>query len=237
MPNNPPQRNQPEHWWSFRMTAKDMASAGFEERERGPEAAARHQAYVQNAYATLSPRRELFVRGLQAGLQVGAAALAVETAVLMAIIIAAITVSDGSFGSLYGATPVSGTFFEPLWPVMLSLPILPAFGLIGGLAALLRRVGNNRRRVLFKYFNPISPRLDFITFWLAVLGLLIAGACAIGAFSANIDPTGVLTLALCASGLLAWPCHRLWLFWYFPLIEKYSSVPIGKIRAIIERQL
>lgn len=220
-----------------RFTQKDLAAAGFEDRERGPEAEARHLAYVQNAYATLSTTSELLARGAQAGLQVGAALLAIETAILIAIIAAAFSVNEGGFANLYGPTPLSGTFLEPLWPILLSLPVLPAFVVIGAIAALMRRAGSRKRRVLYKYFSPASPRFDFVTFCISVFGLLILGAWAWGLFSTGIDPTGVITIALCFSGLLAWVSHKMWLFWYLPLIHKHGSASMDEIRELIARQL
>lgn len=237
MKEKPSQQHRDVPWWSMRLTQKELASVGFHDRERSVEAEARHRAYVQNAYATLSSQRELALRGAQAGLQVGATLLAIETALLIAIIAAAVSVNDGTFGTLYGQTPVSGTFFEPLWPILLSLPALPAFAVIGALAALLRRVGSIRRRVLDKYFNPTPPRFDLLTFWLATIALLIASAFAANLFSSAVDPTGLLTLIICASGLLAWPSHKLWLSWYLPLIEKHGSASLATIQAGIQQQL
>jgi hypothetical protein len=237
MKDKRPPRSQLDGWWSLRLTSKDLGSASFEERERGPEAEARHLAYIQNAYATLSPARELMWYGARAGLQVGAAALAVETALLIAIIAAAFSVDQGSSATLYGQTPLAGTFFEPLWPVALSLPALPMFAVIGAVAALMRRVGNRWRRALDRYFNPLSPRLDFVTFWILISALLSWGLYAAGLLGAQADPTGLLTLALCAAGLIAWPCHRLWLLWYLPLIRARGAASIDEIRARIQRQL
>lgn len=237
MKNRRPPRSQLDRWWSLRLTARDLASAGFEERERGPEAEARHQAYIQNAYATLSPARELCWYGARAGLQVGAAVLAVEAALLLAIIAAAFSVERGTFATLYGPTPLAGTFFEPLWPVVASLPVLPAFTIIGAAAALMRRVGSRWRRALDTYFNPTSPRLDFATFWLLITALLTWAAYALGLTGTQTDPTGLLTLALCAAGLIAWPCHHLWLAWYLPLIRTHGSASFAEIQARIQRQL
>lgn len=237
MKDRRPPRSQLDRWWSLRLTTRDIASAGFEERERGPEAEARHQAYIQNAYATLSPARELAWYGARAGLQVGAAALAIETALLIAIIAAALSVEPGNFATLYGPTPLAGTFFEPLWPVVASLPLLPIFTLIGAAAALMRRLGSRWRRALDSYFNPVSPWLDFVTFWLSITGLLMWGAYGLGFIGAQPDPTGLLTLAMCAAGLIAWPCHRLWLLWYLPLIRAHGSASLDEIRAGIQRQL
>jgi hypothetical protein len=239
MKDERPPRSQIDRWWSLQLTARDIGDAGFEERERGPEAEARHLAYVQNAYATLSPTREIVRYGARAGLQVGAAVLAVETALLIAIIAAALSVSTpgGAGGTLYGQTPLAGTFLEPLWPVVVTLPVLPVFALIGAVAALMRRVGNRRRRALDKYFNPVSPRLDFVAFWLLITSILMWAAYVLGLMSTQTDPTGLLTLALCAAGLIAWPCHRLWLLWYLPLIHARGSASMDEIRARIQRQL
>jgi hypothetical protein len=211
----------------------------FEGRERGPEAEARHRAYVQNAYATLSPAHEIAWYGARAGLQVGAAALAVETAILIAIFAAALSVAQGQqrFVSLYGPTPLAGTFFEPLWPVVVTLPALPFFGGVGALAALLRRAGNLQRRAMDRYFNPVSPRLDFVTFWVLISVALMWAMYALGLTSAQSDPTGLMTLAMCAGGLIAWPSQRLWLLWYLPLIEARGSASMDEIRARIRQQL
>jgi hypothetical protein len=239
MKDKRPPRSQLDRWWSLRLTSKDLGDAGFEDRERGPEAEARHQAYLQNAYATLSRTRELCWYGARAGLQVGAALLALETALLIAIIAAALSVDRGQPMpiNLYGPTPLAGTFFEPLWPVVAALPALPAFALIGAVAALMRRLGNRWRRALDTYFNPLSPRLDFATFWLLITCLLMWAAYALGLTSSQTDPTGLLTLALCAAGLIAWPCHRLWLLWYLPSIHAHGSASMDEIRARIQRQL
>lgn len=239
MKDKRPPRSQLDHWWSLRLTSRDIGDAGFEDRERGPEAEARHRAYVQNAYATLSRTRELCWYGARAGLQVGAAVLAIETALLIAIIAAALSVAEGqhTFTTLYGPTPLAGTFFEPLWPVVVTLPVLPTFAVIGAVAALMRRLGNRWRRALDLYFNPTSPRLDFATYWLLITSLLMWAAYALGLTSSQTDPTGLLTLALCAAGLIAWPCHRLWLLWYLPLMQAHGSASMDAIRARIQRQL
>lgn len=239
MSNKRPPRNQADHWWSFRLTGRDLGNAGFEDRERGPEAEARHQAYIQNAYAQLSRPRELCWYGARAGLQVGAAVLAVLTALLIAIIGASMTVSQNQpgAGGLYGPTPLAGTFLEPLWPVVVALPTLPAFALIGAAAALTRRVGLRWRRALHTYFNPTAPRLDFAVFWLLITILLMWGAYAIELAGPATDPSGLLTLAICAGGLIAWPSHRLWLAWYLPLIRARGSASIDEIQAHIQRQL
>src|SRR5437763_152197 len=82
------------------------------------------------------------------------------------------------------------------------------------LAALMRRVGNRWRRALDRYFNPVSSVLDFLTFWFLVSALLIWGLYAVGLFDTQTDSTGLLTLALCISGIIAWPGHHFWLQWY-----------------------
>ena len=238
MKDKRPSRSRLDGSWSLRLTYKDLGDIGFEDRERGPEAEARHQAYIQNAYATLSPTRELMWYGARAGLLVGGAALAIETAILIGIIGAAMTVDrQHTFATLYGQTPLVGTFFEPLWPVVLSLPALPAFATIGTLAALMRRLGSRRRRSLDTYFNPTSPCLDFMTFWLLITALLCLGLGAAGLLGAQADPTGLLLLAFCAAGLIAWPCHRLWLLWYLPAMRAHGSASMDEIRAHIQRQL
>ncbi|MFL5801425.1 MAG: hypothetical protein ACJ8CR_06745 [Roseiflexaceae bacterium] len=239
MKDKRPRRNQLDRWWSLRLTYKELADTGFEERERGSEAGARHLAYIQNAYATLSPTHEIVWCGAWAGVQVGAAVLAIETALLIAIIGAALSVDRGqhTFATLYGQTPLARTFFEPLWPVVLSLPALPFFGGVGALAALMRRAGNRWRRALDRYFSPLSPMLDLATFWILVSALLIWGSYAAGLLGTQADPTGLLTLALCAGGIIAWPSHRLWLLWYLPLIRARGSASIDEIRARIRRQL
>jgi hypothetical protein len=79
--------------------------------------------------------------------------------------------------------------------------------------------------------------LDLVTFWILVSALLIGGLYAAGLLGAQADPTGVLTLALCAGGLIAWPCHRLWMLWYLPLIRARGSASIDQIRARIQQQL
>ena len=63
MKDKRPRCSQLDRWWSLRLTSKDIGDAGFEERERGPEAEARHQASVQNAYATLSRTLSFTLRG------------------------------------------------------------------------------------------------------------------------------------------------------------------------------
>lgn len=237
MNDKQPQRSRLDRWWSLMRSAKDIGQARFEERERGPEAEARHLAYIQNAYATLSPARELVWYGARAGLQVGAAALAVETTLLMAIIGAAFMLEQDRSMSLYGQTPLAGTFLEPLWPIVLSLPMLPIFAVIGATAALMRRAGNRWRRALDSYFNPVFALLDFASFWLLSAAMLMWGAYVLGLASDQTDPTGLLTLALCAGGLIGWPCHWLWLLWYLPLIHACGSASMDEILARIQRQL
>jgi hypothetical protein len=141
------------------------------------------------------------------------------------------------FATLYGQTPLAGTFFEPLWPVLASSPALLFFAAVGALAALMRREGNKWRRALDRYFNPLSPRLDFVTFWFLITALLSCGLYAAGLLGAQADPTGLLTLALCAGGLIAWPSHHLWLAWYLPLIQSRGSASLDDIKARIQRQL
>jgi hypothetical protein len=237
MGNRQPPQRRDESWWSLRLTNKDLATGGFEDRERGDEAQARDRLYKQNAYAALSPTRQLLWYGLLAGLQVGAAALAIETAALIALLAAALSVGQIGFANIYGLTPVSGTVFEPLWPVILSLPALPCFGLIGAIAALARRAGIRRRRILDRYFSPVTPRLDLAAFWALIFALLTIGAFATGVLTSQADPTGVLTLALCASGLIAWPSQRLWQLLYLPSIMAHGSASAEAIAARIKRQL
>jgi hypothetical protein len=235
-----PSHRRLDRWRPQRFTARDLGNAGFEDRERGTEAEARHLAYVQNAYATLSPIREIMRYGARAGLQVGATMLAIETTLLIAIIAAALSVDQSqhqTFATLYGQTPLAGTFFEPLWPVVLSLPALPFFGAVGALAAYMRRVGILWRRVLDRYFNPVSPLLDFVTFWFLVSAVLVWGLYAAGLFATQPDPTGLLTLALSAGGIIAWPGHHFWLQWYLLLIHAHGSASMDEIRERIRPQL
>lgn len=222
---------------SSRISWRDLADASFEERERGPEAEARHQAYIQNAYATLAPARELIWYGARAGLQVGVALLATETAVLLAILAAAFSVERDTVATLYGATPLAGTFFEPLWPVLLSLPAVPVCAAIGVVAALARRAGNRWRRALDHYFSPVMPLLDLATFWLLGSAALMWAIYALGLAGDQRDPSGLLTLAFCAGGVIAWPCHWLWLLCYLPLIRARGSASMEAIQACIQRQL
>src|SRR4029079_16700345 len=142
---------------------------------------------------------------------------------LIAIIGAALLVDQDRAASLYGQTPLAGTFFEPLWPIVISLPVAPIFAIIGAAAALMRRLGNRWRRVLDRYFNLVLPLLDLATFWLLITAMLMWGAYALGLTNAQTDPTGLLTLALCAGGLIAWPSHWLWQLWYLPLIRAGGS--------------
>lgn len=230
----PPRRSQ--RWWPFRYTSRDFAVNVFEERERDAEAAERDQRYKQNAFAALSPTPELLWHGALAGFQVGAALLAVETALLIAILGAAASVGQRNFMNLYGSTPLSGTVLEPLWPVALSLPLLLFFGLVGAVAALARRAGILWLGLLDRYYESRSPRLDLITFWGFTFALMVLLAQLAGVLSAQPDPTGVLTLVFCASGLIAWPGHELWLRFYLPAIRARGSASIDAITERIHRQ-
>lgn len=231
-----PRPNLLERFQDYQISARELGRTQFEEREGGEEAEARSRAYVQNAFATLSPTRELLWYGMQAGVQVGAALLAVETALLIAIIAAAVSLGQG-LGNLYGPTPLSGTFFEPLWPIVLSLPILPIFGLIGALAALARRAGNRWRGALDSFFSPVAPRLDMVAIWVALFLLMLLGTAVTGILTAQPDPTGVLLMIFSASGIIAWPSHWLWTMLYLPLIRARGSASLDEIQARIQRQL
>lgn len=239
MKDKPPRRNPLERLQDLNVSYRELAGTQFEERERGPEAEARHQLYVSRAYATLAPTRELLWCGARAGLQVGAAVLAIETGLLIAVLAAALSIDTGeyTFLTLYGQTPLAGTVFEPLWPILLSTPALLFFSVIGALAALMLRLGCQRRRLLDRYFNPVSPQLDFATFWVLITVLLMLAAYLFGFLTAQSDPTGILIIALATGGLLAVMCHRLWLLWYLPLIQARGSVSMDAIKARIQPQL
>jgi hypothetical protein len=229
-------RNLLERFQDYQLSARELGRTQFEDRERGEEAEARSRAYMQNAFATLSPTRELLWYGAQAGLQVGAALLAVETAILIALVAAAVSLGQ-PMGNLYGPTPLSGTFFEPLWPIAVSLPIIPLFSAIGAVAALARRWGSRRRRSLDHFFSPASPREDLYAIWGCLFVVMMLGSAALGFLTAQGDPSGMLLMAFCASGLLAWPSHWLWTQLYLPLIRARGSASLEEIKARIERQI
>lgn len=198
------------------------------------EAEARHSAYIKNAYATLSPTSELLLRGGQAGLLVGSVLLGFETILLFVFV--APKLPAGGFGALYGPTLLDGTFLEPLWPIFLSLPFLPLYAIIGALAALARRTDRQVRRALENYFLPVAPYLDFLTFWLSMLLVLVAAMWLFDYFT-KFDPIFMLIMATGAGGLLAYLSHLLWSRLYLSLLQKHSSVSLDQIRAIIKPQL
>lgn len=218
--SRPPAQNDP-------FQAKD---AGWESLE----AEARHIAYVKNAYATLSPTPELLLRGAQAGVLVGAMLLILEIVLLFVVITPKLP--PGGYSELYGPTPLHGTFLEPVWPILVSLPGLLLFAIIGALAALARRADRLWRRSLDNYFLPVVPFLDFVTFWLSLLLSLAVAMWAFDYFT-RFDPIFMFIFAIGASGLLAYLCHVLWSKLYLSLIQKHSSISLDTIRAIIKRQL
>jgi hypothetical protein len=236
MNDNKQHRHEIDKWWSLRMTPADLADVGFEALERGPEAKARDVAYVQNAYATLSRTRELVWCGARAGVRAGAALVAVFAILLVAVNLAAQSLDGGQFATIYGNTPLVGTSFEPLWPLLLALPMLPFFAVVGAVAALLRRVGNHWRRALHAYFTPVNPLLDQVFFWLMTSALIAWITYALGLVGLGTDVLGMLFLVAGAGGLISWPVFQLWRKWYLELIRSAGSASIDEIRAYIRRQ-
>jgi hypothetical protein len=222
MKNKPARQTHPAHFY--------FKDAGWESLE----AEARHIAYIKNAYATLSPTPELLLRGAQAGLLVSVVLLLLEALLLFVFIVP--KPPAGGFGELYGPTPLDTTFLEPVWPILLSLPALPLFTIIGALAALARRTDRHWRRALDNYFIPVAPFLDFFTFWLSILFLLVAALWAADYFT-EFDPIFMVIFTISLSGLVAYLSHLLWAKLYLSLLQKHSSVSLDQIRAIIKQQL
>jgi hypothetical protein len=238
MSNKQPERPKRPRFGIFSLSPRDFNGASINASESPFEREARGLAYIQNAFATLAPTQELIRYGALVGFRVGMTVLIVETALLLAIVVASVTLVDSPpFETLYGYTPLVGTFLEPLWPVLVSLPLLLLFTALGAGAALLRRLGNQQRRALDRFFNPVSPRWDSLLFHGVIAALITLGLYLWGIPIFQGDPTGIMLVIASASALIAWPTHWLWLFWYLPLIRARGSVSMDEVRERIQRQM
>jgi hypothetical protein len=193
--------------------------------------------YVQNAFATLSPTRDLVRWGGWAGLHAGGAGLALLAGALLMMILALFTIGEAGGGaSYYGQTPLSGTPFEVLWPIVLALPVLPYYGLVGIVAALLRRAGNRWRRAIDRYHDPVSPLLDFAGFWVATSLLMLAMLIALNLIGRESSYIGIFVLVFSAGGLFSRPLYLIWRSQYLWFIRRHGRAPFDEIVAHLVRQ-
>ncbi len=223
----------------MRRSDRDLRGAGIERRERGFEADERDRLYVRNAFATLSPTRELLRWGAWAGLHAGGAALALLAGMLLVLILALLAIGEagGPGTTYYGPTPLVGTPFEILWPIVLALPVVPYYAVVGSAAALARRAGNRRRRALDHYFDPPSPLLDFLVFWLATMALVLVLAFGLALVGSDTSIVGLLILTWSAGGLLGRPLYLVWRAQYLRFIREHGSASLDDIIARIRAQL
>lgn len=208
----------------------------FEDRERGSEADVRHQLYVQNAYAALSKTRQIVRCGALAGLHAGAVLVAVFGVALFVMMLAWETVDRRQSATLYGNTPLVGTIFEPLWPLILSLGALPFCAMVGLIAALVLREELQRLRLLDHYFEPVRTRFDLVTFIVLATMLMFWGTHALGLRGAQTDLLGLLILCGAVGSLIAWPVHSVWQKWYLRMIRNSGSASLHEITDLIRRQ-
>jgi hypothetical protein len=216
--------------------ARDTKGFEFEMRERGAEASARDQFYVQQAFATLSHSRQVVWYGARAGFYAGSWFIAVVAMVMVVVVAAALSVDEGNFATLYGQTPLVGTIFEPLWPLLVLLPTILFFSIVGAVAAMLMRIENIQRHSLNHYFEPVRTLSDLLTFWLLTGALVFWAIQALGLTGPETDTIGLFVLTGAIGGIIAWPLHGLWLRRYLLLIREYGSASIDEILADIRRQ-
>jgi hypothetical protein len=204
-------------------------------RESDAEALARHRAYYDAAYATLSPARHLLTWGTVAGLLTSltlTAGLAIFLALLVNFEIIVLQRNPSSWG-----TPTNPPWIGFLRPALGSLALLPWLGLAGAASAWLRRWGHQRVQTLQHYFRPETPKTDEFGFWFFMVLALWVGFWLAGLIRANADPVGVLIYMLMAGFTLTWPLHRLWLAFYLTLITHFSPITTEQIQALVMPQL
>lgn len=206
---------------------------------RGFEADEHDRLYVRNAFATLSPTRELIRWGAWAGLHAGSAALALLAGALLLLILALLAIGEagGPGTTYYGPTPLVGTPFEILWPIVLALPVVPFYVVVGIAAALARRAGNRWRRALDRYFELPSPLLDFLVFWLATMILAIMLAFGLALVGPDTSLVGLLILTWSVGGVLGRPLYLVWRAQYLRFIREHGSASLDEIIARIRAQL
>ncbi len=216
--------------------ARDIRGFEFEPYERGGEASDRDQFYVQQAFATLSHPRQVLWYGARAGFFAGVWFIAVVAMVMVAVMAAALSVDEGNFATLYGQTPLVGTAFEPLWPLLVILPGILFFTCVGAAAATLMRVENFARHALNHYFEPVRPLSDLLAFWLLTGALVFWAVQALGLTGPETDTIGLIVLTAAIGGIVAWPLHGVWQRRYLLLIRQYGSASMDDILANIRRQ-
>jgi hypothetical protein len=237
MDEEQPHKSSLDHWWSMRATERDLRDAEFVPQERGVEADERDRRFVQEAFATLSPARDLLVAGALAGLQAGATFVAIASVVLLLLIGANLSIASGSNVGVFGDTPLVGTIFEPLWPVVVATGAIPFFAAVGAVSALMRRLNLRLRHALDHYFEPIRPILDLLTFWLLTAVLIHWSLGALGLTGPASDTLGVAVLAASIGGIIAWPLYSVWERQYLAQIRRRGSASLDEIKALIYRQI
>lgn len=196
-------------------------------RESDAEALARHRAYYDAAFATLTPTRHLVLWGGVGGLLTGlvlSAGLAIFLALLVNFEVIVLGVAPMSWGP-----PTDPAWIGLLRPAIGSLVLLPWFGLAGIVGALLRRWGHQRRDALAHYFSPEPPRADAVAFWFFIVAALWGGFWLAGLLSAVDDALGIVLYMFGAGGALAWPLYPIWVRLYLILLTRYSPVTLAQI--------